>query len=251
MINRILLTTLLLSLCFGLLVNDADAQDSIDQELSVFLASPGEDETFYIAPNGFLVSVPIAGQVISYGAPLRPDIIELTLELINEAGDVLQVTPPIDEFGHFEVWATITSPDAFLPMTEIREGDLCSSCHQIGDLSMPAGVTQLVIHVHTGDGRSISTTRSMRLDQGVFRNLPVRVEGLPAEVTDAQIRATTVIYDWRPRTFFADVNDRQAVVSLEGLTYTNLTYDVSLIPVVIDETLYTTSTEREIGRAHV
>ncbi len=240
--RRVLPILVLLTLCTGLFVWRAAAQDA-GGELTILLSSPGEGETFYIAPTEFLTSVPVAGRVVSYNAPLQPETVEVTVELVSETGDVSRITTPVEEDGYFEVWASLTSPDALTPVIEIHEQDLCTTCHRAGAMRMPQQASQVVVRAQAGDGRTARATRRLYIDQGRFRQLTVQLEGLPEGAGGAQVQATALLYDWRRRTFFATLNGGEASLSIEGLSHADLEYQVSLVPFVFQGTLYTTPAE--------
>ncbi len=229
----------LLAACLGWISGAARAQPALE----IRLASPGEGETFYMAPGGYLTSIPIAGQVISRGQPLQPETIQLTLQLINEAGAVVDAAATLNDAGYFETWATITAADALSPVIEVHETDLCPRCHRHGDFDLPAGVTRLIVHARAEDGRTASATRELRLDRGRLRPLTVQVNGLPPEVTGAKVMATTRLYEWRRRSGFGDVTAAAATVQIETLTFSDLVYEVSLLPLVWEGVRYTTPVE--------
>ncbi|NPV65935.1 MAG: carboxypeptidase regulatory-like domain-containing protein [Anaerolineae bacterium] len=231
------LLLMLVSLLGVALLTSGTAAQGPSGSLEVLLASPGQGETFYAAPTGVLTSVPISGRVISYDAPVDLTSVELTLTFIDETGAAVESRVPVGADGYFHIWATI-NPHNSLPTIEIHEADLCLTCHNFGQIAVPGGTVQLLVHARTPDGLTGSAVRQIRLDRGVFRTLMVQVEGLPEDVQGAQVVASTTIYEWRPRSFYASVLDGRAMVNIEGLSYADLTYQVSLTPVVAGDTRY-------------
>nr|MBN1228993.1 hypothetical protein [Anaerolineae bacterium] len=227
------------SLLLGLLAGGYATAQETANVLEIHLASPGQGEIFYTAPTGVLTSVPVSGRVVSYEVPVDLSTVELTLNLIDADGEVVETQIPVAEDGYFHTWVTINTYTA-VPTIEIHEFDLCLTCHEFGEVVMPTNVTQLLVHARTPDNLTGSVVRDIKLDHGEFRTLEVQVEGLPETSMPVQIVAGTTVYEWRPRSFFADVVDGLANVSIEGLTYADLSYEIMLTPIVIDATLYET-----------
>jgi hypothetical protein len=233
----------LLVIVIFLVAGGIGAQDSAGGELTILLASPGEGETFYASAGGFILAVPITGQVVSYDAPFDPTTVEVTLDFITEMGEHLEITTGIDDERRFEIWASIISSDQPFPSDDPHDEEDCSICHRWSvDMIMPEKIAQLVVSARAENGFTGHLTRNLRLDRGFYRDLVVNVEGIPAN-TDAQISAATFIYGWRQRTFLGKVADSSAVLPVEGLTYGDLNYEVSLVPHIVDETLYTSRPE--------
>jgi len=55
-------------------------------------------------------------------------------------------------------------------------------------------------------------------------------------------------FDWRRRTFYGTVVDGQAAIPVERLTYGDLTYEVWLVPVIVNGTRFTTAPEPVVVR---
>ena len=216
-------------------------QESTEDELTILIASPGEGETFYTAATGFRISMPIAGQVISYTGPLEPETVVLTIELLEADGSHSSTTVPLDDTGSFVAWASMLAPDLPWPSDDPHVEDTCGNCHRAKvNLAMPLDVTELVVTAQAADGRTGQVVRHLNFDRGDYRDLPVQIEGLPGTGETLQVRAETRIYDWRRRTFYATAVDGQATLSVEGLVHADLTYTVSAAPQIIAGTLYTT-----------
>ncbi len=172
----------------------AGAQGSAGDELTILLASPGEGETFYAASEGFRLSVPIAGQVVSYETPLDPQTVELTVDFIDRAGNSVEITTTLDDSGRFQVWASIMAPDRPFPSDDPHDIEDCSTCHRWDfDLPLPDAITQVVVHARAADGRTGRAARRLRLDRGFHLDLVARVEGLPPGAENAQVNARTLI----------------------------------------------------------
>ncbi|MBN2470631.1 MAG: carboxypeptidase regulatory-like domain-containing protein [Anaerolineae bacterium] len=232
--KRVLIFALLL-LVMGAVVVPAAAQNLDQEGLTILMASPGEGESFYAAPKGFLLSVPISGQVVSYGEHLDPATVEVTLEFIDMAGDREQLTTTLDSSGFFEVWASIQSFDRPFVSDDPHEIEDCAICHRFeADLVMPEQVMLVSVEARAEDGRTGRAVRNLRLERGNYRDLAVRVEGLPEGADAAQVSASTVIFEWRRRAFYAPISTGEAVVQLEGLAHADLVYEVALEPLVVD-----------------
>lgn len=227
----------------------AGAQDTLD-DLIIVISSPGEGETFYTS-GSFQLSMPIAGRVFSYSAPLDPKTVRVSLELIDAAGERASLTVPLDDRGFFNVRASMLSRSGAWPSDDPHAEMVCGECHQaIVGMALPENVTHLVVSAHAADGRSGQATRSLQFDFGTPRDLNVTIDGLPGDSQSiAQVSATTLIYQWRRRTFFSPVVDGQAMLAIEGLAHTDLTYEVSLPPVIQNETLYTAPAQTVLVRA--
>lgn len=227
----------------------AGAQDAAD-DLTIVISSPGEGETFYTS-GSFLLSMPISGRVFSYSAPLDPKTVRVTLELVDAAGERDTQTVRLDDRGFFNARATMLSHTSAWPSDDPHAEMVCGECHQpIAGLALPVDVTHLVVTARAEDGRSGQTTRSMQFDHGTPHLLNVTVEGLPADSRiSAQVSATTLIYEWRRRTFYSPVVDGQAALTVEGLTHADLTYEVFLPPVILNETRYVAPAQTVIVRA--
>jgi hypothetical protein len=232
-------TLLLIGVCLlaGVtLAGNAAAQEQEDS-LEVQLASPGQGEIFYAAPGGVITSVPISGRVVSYDTPVELETVELTLTLIDNAGATTELQPPVGADGYFHVWATI-NPRGLVPILDDHQNDLCLTCHIQGELDMPTSVSQLLVHARTPDGLTGSAVRQITLDRGTPRSLGVSVVGLPEAAREARVMASTTIYEWRPRSFYGNLQDGQAAVTVEGLHYADLTYQVALVPILVGDTRY-------------
>ncbi len=230
-------------LILGLLVTSGPvyAQDFSGEELTVILASPGEGETFYTAKSGFRISVPIIGQVISYNRPLHPETVEVTVELVEADGTRSLVAAPLDDSGRFWIWASLLSTGLPYPSMDTHDEEVCGECHRPwADIAMPIDVTEVVVSARAADGRTGQATRRLQFDRGEYREMPVVVEGLPEDSQNVLVRANTILYEWRPRMFYAAVADGQATLSVEGLFHTDLNYTVSMVPQVINGTEYST-----------
>jgi hypothetical protein len=225
-------------------VGHVDAQGSSTGDLTILIASPGEGETFYAAAGGYILAVPITGQVVSYDAPLDSETVDLSLEFINSTGEQVQITAPLAANGRFEVWTSILSIDRPFVSTDIHDEDNCAICHRLEvDLTLPDEIAQLVVHARSEDGRVGRAVRHFRLDRGTYRNLVVQVEGLPPGTDEFRVEATTLIYDWRRLTFYGTVSNGQATIPVEALAYADLTYEVSLEPHVVAEIHYTSASK--------
>lgn len=233
-----LICLVLLSVCLALAAGPAGAQESAG-DLIILLSSPAEGETFYTAPGGFRLSMPIAGQVVSYDAPLRPEAITVTLELFGASGELSSITVPLDARGYFNVRASMLSRERPWPSDDPHVEMICGECHRADvELALPVDVTHLVVSARSTDGRSGHAVRSLTFDYGTLRDLAVTISGLPAASPGAQVTASTLIYQWRRRAFFGAAVDGQAALTIEGLAHADLVYEVSLVPVILDETLY-------------
>ncbi len=215
------------------------AAQSFDTEgLTILMASPGEGESFYAAPQGFLLSIPIAGQVVSYGEHLDPASVEVTLEFIDAAGQRERLTTGLDDSGFFHVWASIQPFDRPFVSDDPHEIEDCAVCHRDhADLVLPEEVMLVTVAAQADDGRTGQAVRSLRLERGNYRDLVVNVEGLPDDAA-AQVSAATIIFEWRRRAFYAPVSGEQATLQVEGLTYADLTYEVRLNPLIVDGVHY-------------
>ncbi|MBN2472557.1 MAG: hypothetical protein JXN59_17660 [Anaerolineae bacterium] len=218
------------------LVGNAAAQGG-EGSLEVQLASPGQGEIFYSAPAGMITSVPVSGRVVSYDAPVDLETVELTLTFIDDSGAMIETHAPVGEDGHFHIWATINTQGT-MPFIDDHLVDVCMTCHDSGQIDLPNNVAQLLVHARTPDGLTGSAVRDVRLDRGAFQTLEVEVEGLPEHSQGAQVVASTTVYEWRPRSFYAGVVDGQARVDVEQLTYADLDYEIAFPPVIIEAMRY-------------
>jgi len=224
-----------------LVVASVAAQAPGADDLTILLASPGEGETFYVAVDGFMLSIPVSGQVVSYDDPLDSVAVDVTVKFIDSAGEASQVTVPLDESGRFVVWAAVQPPSQPFVSDDPHHEEECSLCHRRQfDLTLLQTVTQVVVSARAEDGRTGQVERHMYVDRSTHADLTVNIEGLPAHTDALQVIATTFIYDWRHRTFYGALADDQAIVSLERLDRGTLRYDVSMVPQIIGETRYMT-----------
>ncbi len=227
-----------------LVVASVVAQEPGGDDLTILLASPGEGETFYVAVDGFMLSIPVSGQVVSYDAPLDSVAVEVIVDFIDSTGNTTQVTVPLDENGRFIVWAAVQPSSQPFVSDDPHHLEECNLCHRWDfDLTLLQTVTKVVVSARAEDGRMGRVERQMYVDRSRHADLTVNIEGLPVHTDMAQVTATTFIYDWRHRTFYGAAADDQAVVSLERLDKGTLSYEVSMVPQIIDETRYITPTQ--------
>ncbi|MBK8021549.1 MAG: carboxypeptidase regulatory-like domain-containing protein [Chloroflexi bacterium] len=212
------------------------------------ITSPGEGETFYSAPQRFLLSMPITGQVFSRGNPVDPATVEVTLELFGASGEHYETTTRLDDKGFFTSRASMLERDLALPANDAHMDETCGACHQSHvPLTLPLDVTHLVVTVRAEDGRTAQVTRTLRFDHSSYQPMVVTVDGLPG-TAPVEVSATTRVYNWRRRTFLAAVSDGQASLSVERLIFADLVYEVSLVPIVVEGTLYTAPTQEVVVR---
>jgi len=230
---------LLIGVCLlaGAILAGNVAAQGAGGSLEVQLASPGQGEIFYAAPGGVITSVPISGRVVSYDTPVNLATVELTLTFIDETGAMSEIHTPVGADGYFHLWATI-NPAGLVPILDDHLNDICLTCHVRGEIDIPNNVSRLLVHARTPDGLTGTAVRRIRMDRGAFRPLNVRVAGLPENAPEAQVIASTTIYEWRPRSFYAGVQAGEATVTVEGLSYADLIYRVALQPVIVGDTLY-------------
>jgi hypothetical protein len=170
--------------------------------------------------------------------------------LYEASGDHAALTVPLDDRGRFTVHASMLSRTGPWPSDDPHAEMVCGECHRADvEMVLPVDVTHLIVSAHAADGRSAQVTRSLRFDPGIMHDLAVSVEGLPDDSAGAQVSATTLIYEWRRRTFFSPVVDGQAALVVEGLTHADLTYEVSLPPFIHEGTLYTAPAQTVVVRA--
>ncbi len=234
--NRFLMAMGFWLLMAGGLVGSVLAQGP-EGSLEIQMASPAQGEIFYAAPSGVITRVPVSGRVVSYDAPIDLTTVELTLSLVDDSAVVAELQVPVQADGRFQVWATINA-QGNLPILDDHLNDVCLSCHDLGDMTVPSNVSQLLIHARTPGGQTSSAVRDIKLDRGEFRTIEVQVAGLPAGSPAAQVAASTTVYEWRPRTFFAPVVDGQASLRVEGLSHADLAYEVTMTPLVVGAIRY-------------
>lgn len=238
-----------LAVCIGIVafclgVTGVIAQESDGGALTVLLASPGEGETFYVPVNGFMLSVPVSGQVVSYDAPIDPGTVEVTVDFIDLMGDTVQFTVPLDESGQFIVWASVQPQGQPFVSDDPHNQEDCACCHRWKpDVSLLQTITSVIVTARAEDGRTGRVERHMYLDRSIHADLTVNIEGLPEHTETAQVIATTFVYNWRHRTYYGTVADGEAIVSLERLDKGTLAYEVSMVPQIVDETRFTTPTQ--------
>ncbi|NPV68888.1 MAG: carboxypeptidase regulatory-like domain-containing protein [Anaerolineae bacterium] len=232
---------------FGLiLIPDGVSAQGSNEDLIILIGSPGEGETFYTLGN-FRLSMPITGQVISYSAHVEPSEVEVTVELVDTSGNTQRMTVPLDDQGWFHASAVMTGPDRPWPSDDPHVIEDCGMCHNADSpLTLNDDVAYLIVTAHSTDGRSGQAVRSLRFDRGTTRTLLVTIEGLPPGSSGVQIDARTKIYDWRWRNFYGPAVDGVATLAVEGLTHHDLTYQVSMIPVIIDGKRYTAAPQEVI-----
>jgi hypothetical protein len=238
--KRLLLGLLVLMVIAGLAAGSARAQGGGEGALTILMASPGEGESFYAAPNGFLLSMPVAGRVVSYDSHLDPSTVEVRLTFVDQTGAVQEIVTSIDGAGFFEVRASIQARGLPFPSDDPHDLEDCAICHHWSpDLQVPGQVTQLVVHATAEDGRTGHAVRRLRVDRGAYRDLTVTVEGLPEHAAGGQVSARTIIYEWRRRAVHGPISAGQVALQVERLAYADLTYAVSMDPLIVDSTRYT------------
>ncbi len=238
--KRFLLVPLLLVLIAGLAVGTAGAQGGGEGALTILMSSPGEGESFYVAPTGFLLSMPVAGRVVDYDTHLDPATVEVRLSVVSPDGVVTELEAPLDDAGFFEVWAAVQPHDRPFPSDDPHDLEDCAICHHWSrDLQIPDQATQLIVHATAEDGRTGHAVRRFRVDRSTIRDLTVDIDGLPEHASGGQVSAETLIYEWRRRGGHGPISEGQAALQVEGLAHADLTYAVSMAPFIVDGTRYT------------
>lgn len=210
-----------------------------EQAFAVYIARPGEGETFYTGPTSFLYRTNISGWVTGYGS--SPERVEVFLEILQ--GNQLlgtQVTQ-LQSRGTFNFYITV-NPDSPQEVFPPEQGTCAYTCHTPSKLGLPAGDMLVRVIVTLPDGRQAVDERRVAVDRAEYLEMPVQVvhaEDQQLITSGIPVKASTWLYMWRAR-LFSGATDPQglAVLNVEVLSRAPTRYLFQVEPAIVDGVFY-------------
>ncbi len=213
------------------------------KELQLMIISPSNGEIFYASKLGYIVAIPITGQVtVAEGSPEAVEV-QLTIDSFHE-GSVRLTTQP-DEDGFFIFYLDLNPENLPLPTVGERFFDYsvnCPDCHFSSEAALPLGQVDLQIMAVHPDGTQTTAERHVTVDRSELATLPVQVildGGADFAIDNIPVQAEARQYDWRGRLFRELTSaDGRVDLNVEVLTQRETIYYVSVPPTMINNRRY-------------
>lgn len=226
-------------LAFLILVPLALAQE----DLGLVVISPGEGEIVYASKLGYIVAIPVTGEVSTAAGTLADTAVSLTIRSPHAAPIALHTQA--DAQGFFRFNLDLNPDNIPLPSVGERFFDYavhCPDCHFSSEAALPEGqVTLEITAVHPLAGRA-TAVRHITVDRSDRATLSVQVvleDGAGFGLRHIPVQAETRLYEWRGR-IARELTDAQgwAELDVEALSQRATHYLVSVPPTLIENRRY-------------
>ncbi|MBI5649541.1 MAG: hypothetical protein HZC40_03715 [Chloroflexi bacterium] len=212
--------------------------------LAVFIQTPAQGETFYVAPSSFLYSIYVKGWIVTSNP--EPTLIKVELALLRGTELTARVEARAQPDGSFSFSVT-ANPDA-ADFPDPHTG--CIECHFTSALALPRG--KVIVRVTAIDpaGNRASAERAIIVDHSGTAIIPIQVVDAdqPARpIAHIPVLGSARLYLWRARTSIATTDaGGLARVQVEALGQASTRYVFDVPPVIVNGVWYESVESKQV-----